>query len=180
MVIKKVSRLQAHQQGQQRPSLPPRGLVACVQAQLWHYMKSRNLGSDFRKRNEVHEKAARILSCCFLIPGAELQLCPRSWSLSDLRYRHFHTFLADPDLALLTWLPSLTSGLSHYSRLPWWSFGWPWLLSSNLLCLSSYSTVGLRPLLAKLWLQPVTVDPGSPLAEQPLLLLSNRRLQLGG
>lgn len=142
-------------------------------------VKSCNLGSNFCKHSEVHEKAGRILSCYFLIQGAELQPCLRSWSLPKLHYRHSHTFLADPDLALLIWLPSLTSGVSHHSRLPWWSFGWPWLLSSNLLCSSSYSTVGLCPLLAKLWFQPVTVDPGSPLAEQPLLLLSNRRLRCG-
>lgn len=67
------------------------------------------------------EKTMRSFTWCFLTSGAALQPCPWSWSLPGLHYRHSHVSLADPDLALLTWLPSLTSGLCHHSRLPWWS-----------------------------------------------------------
>lgn len=143
-------------------------------------VKPCNLGLTFRKHSKVHEKTVRRLIYFCLTPGAALVPCAWSWSLPGLHYRHSHASLADPDLALLTWLPSLTSGLCHHSTLPWW-----WLHYSAdpgyhpQTYPSCYGAVGLYPWLVRSWLQPITPAPGSPLAQQSLLQLPNKRLPRG-
>lgn len=110
-------------------------------------------------------KCVRSLTSCFLTPGVALQPCPWSWSMPGLHYWHSHASLADPDLALLIWLPSLTSGLSHHNRLPSWSLDY---LADPGYCPQTYSVL----LLMVLWdCMPCWWDHGPSPSLQLLALL---------
>lgn len=124
-------------------------------------VKPCKIGSNFCKHSKVHEKPRLLLPYPRTCTSAMSLVLVHAWA-SLLTFPCIPT---DPDLALLIWLPSLTSGLSHHNRLPSWSLDY---LADPGHCPQTYSVL----LLMALWdCTPCWWDHGPNPSLQLLALL---------